>query len=393
MAARRARPRLARAARRRRRWRSGWRSTRASSGAAVRAARCTSRSRPSCCTASSASGRPGCGCPPSLKRHEALWILPVGAVASALEHRAARLRAGPVRRRARDRRARERRARHLRLAPRPGPALARRAARTRRRGGCSPCRSCSRCLIGAIALLPMFRGGFVTVIGNGSDAHLAVGTAQFLQKNGPKDVDANQAVDRVPLVWRSKPPIYLSYGAVARVAGKEPYAVIATLAAALLAMAALGFWLLARELLGAGPWGAARGDGARRDEPDRALHRHAPLLQPDVGLHGDALCDRARVVRRAPANARRRAAVRGVPRRRRVRLPARAAGAAVRRDRVRRVRAPAPRAVAAADPAAALEEAAAVDRAAVLCCSCPRCRACSRRRRPRRACSRPATRS
>jgi len=112
-------------------------------------------------------------------------------------------------------------------------------------------------LVGAIALLPMFRGGFVTVIGNGSDAHLAVGTAQFLQHNGPQGVDYDQAVDRVPLVWRSKPPIYLSYGAVARVAGMEPYAVIATLAAALLAMAALGFWLLARELLGAGPWGAA----------------------------------------------------------------------------------------------------------------------------------------
>ena len=112
-------------------------------------------------------------------------------------------------------------------------------------------------LIGAIALLPMFRGGFVTVIGNGSDAHLAVGTAQFLQSNLPAAVDATQPVDRVPLVWRSKPPIYLSYGAVARVAGLEPYAVIATLAAALLAFAALGFWLLARELFGAGPWAAA----------------------------------------------------------------------------------------------------------------------------------------
>ena len=66
-----------------------------------------------------------------------------------------------------------------------------------------------------------------------------------------------EAVDRVPLVWRSKPAIYLAFGAVARIAGMEPYAVIATLSAALLAFAALGFWLLARELLGAGPWGAA----------------------------------------------------------------------------------------------------------------------------------------
>src|ERR1044072_8497765 len=101
----------------------------------------------------------------------------------------------------------------------------------------------------------MFRGGFVTVIGNGSDAHLAVGTAQFLQSNPPNGVDPNEPVDRVPLVWRSKPPIYLAFGAVARVAGMEPYAVIATLQAFLLALGALGFWLLARELLGAGAWG------------------------------------------------------------------------------------------------------------------------------------------
>jgi len=111
-------------------------------------------------------------------------------------------------------------------------------------------------LIALIALLPLFRGGFVTVIGNGSDAHLAVGTAKFLQSNHAGDVDVTEAVDRVPLVWRSKPPIYLTFGAIARVAGMEPYAVIATLSAALLALAALGFWLLARELLGAGAWAA-----------------------------------------------------------------------------------------------------------------------------------------
>ena len=65
----------------------------------------------------------------------------------------------------------------------------------------------------------------------------------------------------MPLVWRSKPPIYLAFGAVARVAGMEPYAVIATLQAALLALGALGFWLLARELLGAGAWAAGAAMG------------------------------------------------------------------------------------------------------------------------------------
>ena len=194
--------------------------------------------------------------PAGLRRHEALWVVPAGAAGTALELALLAYAGVP-------------------FDPALGIVLVGSVALAiyawRRDPGLrsryAPADAASwrtiavplvlACLIGAIALLPMFRGGFVTVIGNGSDAHLAVGTAQFLQKNGPRDVDASQAVDRVPLVWRSKPPIYLAFGAVARVAGLPPYAVIATLSAALLALAALGFWLLARELLGAGPWGAA----------------------------------------------------------------------------------------------------------------------------------------
>lgn len=116
-------------------------------------------------------------------------------------------------------------------------------------------------LIGAVMLTPMFRGGFATVIGNGSDAHLAVGTAQFLQNHAPREEATEEPVDRVPFVWNSKPPIYLAFGAVASVAGLPPYAVIATLAAALMAGAALGFWLLARHVLDATEWGAAAAMG------------------------------------------------------------------------------------------------------------------------------------
>ena len=212
--------------------------------------------------------------PAPLRRHEILWVLPVGAVGSALELALLVYAKVPF---------------DVALGIMLAASLALCAYAWRRDPGlhsrsAPPDRASWRMLavplvlallIGAIALLPMFRGGFVTVIGNGSDAHLAVGTAQFLQKNGPKEVDYTQAVDRVPLVWRSKPPIYLSYGAVARIAGKEPYAVIATLAAALLAMAALGFWLLTRELLGAGPWaaGAAMGlVGMNRIELFTAMH-------------------------------------------------------------------------------------------------------------------------
>ena len=67
-------------------------------------------------------------------------------------------------------------------------------------------------LLICVALVPMFRGGFVTVIGNGSDAHLAVGTATFLQNHHPNSAAPEEPVDRVPLVWRSKPPIYLAFG-------------------------------------------------------------------------------------------------------------------------------------------------------------------------------------
>lgn len=215
--------------------------------------------------------------PAGLRRHELLWILPVGAVATALELAVLAYAFVPF---------------DVALAAvlAGGVALAVHAWR-RHPGlpvagwaaGDGEWASWRRllvplylaALIGAIALIPMFRGGFVTVIGNGSDAHLAVGTARFLQSHHPTDVDPAEPVDRVPLVWRSKPPIYLAFGAVARLAGMEPYAVIATLQAALLALAALGFWLLARELLGAGPWaaGAAMGlVGLNRIELFTGMH-------------------------------------------------------------------------------------------------------------------------
>jgi hypothetical protein len=201
--------------------------------------------------------------PAGLRRHELLWVLPVGAVATALELALLAYAFVPF-------------DAALALVLIGGMALA--VYAWRRDPGlpvaCSAAQAGQRAswrrllvplylaaLIGAVALVPMFRGGFVTVIGNGSDAHLAVGTAKFLQSHHPTDVAPAEPVDRVPLVWRSKPPIYLAFGAVARVAGMEPYAVIATLQAALLALAALGFWLLARELLGGGPWAAAAAMG------------------------------------------------------------------------------------------------------------------------------------
>ena len=107
-------------------------------------------------------------------------------------------------------------------------------------------------LLMAVALIPLFRSGFATVIGEGSDAHMAAGTAEFLRHNKPLGVDASLPVDQVWLPWRSKQAIYYAFGGVATIAGMETWQVLSTLAAFLLALAGVGMYLLAREMLGAG---------------------------------------------------------------------------------------------------------------------------------------------
>lgn len=111
-------------------------------------------------------------------------------------------------------------------------------------------------LLIAIALIPLLRAGFATVEGQGQDAHLAVGTAIFLKHHYPTSDAIEEPVDRVPLVWRSKQPIYYTLAAVSTLSGLEVYETISTLAALLLGMAAVGFFLFARELLRAPPWAA-----------------------------------------------------------------------------------------------------------------------------------------
>ena len=336
--------------------------------------------------------------PAGLRRHELLWVLPVGAVATGARAGAARLRLRPVRRRAR----RSCSPAASRSASTPGGATpgcrsrVRRAAGVASRGARCSCRCTSRVLIGAIALLPMFRGGFVTVIGNGSDAHLAVGTAEFLQDHHPKRGRSRASRSTACRSCGAPSRRSTSRSAPSRgVAGMEPYAVIATLAAALLALAALGFWLLARELLGAGAWAAGAAMGLVGLNRIDAVHRHAPVLQPDVGLHGD--CRSRSCWRGTSCAARSRggaAAVRGVPRRARVRLSAGAADpAASPRSSSGPSSAAAQRALAAAPPAAAQQAPPAVDRAAVPAAAAAAAGRAREGRRCRRACSRPATRS
>jgi len=111
-------------------------------------------------------------------------------------------------------------------------------------------------LIAAVALIPTFRSGLATVTGFGSDAHQVTGSATLLQREYPTAVAPELPVDRVPLTWRSKYPIYYALAAVSSVAGLEPWQALMTVSALLLAVAATGFFLLARSMLGA-PAGVA----------------------------------------------------------------------------------------------------------------------------------------
>ena len=100
---------------------------------------------------------------------------------------------------------------------------------------------------------PLFRAdSFATVTGNNGDAHLAAGAAVFLQHSYPSGLDAELPVDRMPGAWRSKYPIYYSLAAVSTLSGLDPPEAFVTLGALLVALTGLGFYLLARHMLGAG---------------------------------------------------------------------------------------------------------------------------------------------
>ena len=190
--------------------------------------------------------------PAGLRRYEALWVLPVGACAVALCETVLGFAYVPF---------------HVNLAITIAAGVAVAVVAWRRggtggqvlipaglRGAAWP--AYVAVLLAAVALIPLFRAGFATVEGEGQDAHLAVGTAQFLQHHHPTAVAISEPVDKVPLVWRSKQPIYYALGSVASLSGLEPYQAISTVAAVMLALTAIGFFVLARELLGAAVWAA-----------------------------------------------------------------------------------------------------------------------------------------
>jgi hypothetical protein len=109
-------------------------------------------------------------------------------------------------------------------------------------------------IVGLVSLIPVFRSGFATVPGQNGDAVLVVGTAVLLEHAPPTATRTDLPINRIPLEWRSKYPIYYPLAAVSTLAGQDPIAAFATVVALMLAITSLGWFLFARYLLRAPPW-------------------------------------------------------------------------------------------------------------------------------------------
>ncbi|MEA2160541.1 MAG: hypothetical protein QOD66_2921 [Solirubrobacteraceae bacterium] len=109
-------------------------------------------------------------------------------------------------------------------------------------------------MVGLISLVPIFRSGFATVPGQNGDAIMVVGTAVLLEHAPPTATREDLPISHIPLEWRSKYPIYYPLAAVSTLAGQDPIQAFATLAALILALTTLGFFLFARYVLRAPFW-------------------------------------------------------------------------------------------------------------------------------------------
>jgi hypothetical protein len=182
--------------------------------------------------------------PPALRQRELLWVLPVGAGISGLALTALGFVGVPFQV-------------NLGVVLAAGLGVTVFALRRRGLGPRPPLEVLGSgylaAIVVAICIVPMAALGYVTITGTGSDAHMAAGTAQFLQHSYPTSVNVHEPINRMPLTWRSKYPIYYAYGAIAEISGLPTWQVLVALEGVMLALAALGVYLLARETLGAGP--------------------------------------------------------------------------------------------------------------------------------------------
>jgi hypothetical protein len=183
--------------------------------------------------------------PASLRAHEWLWVLPVGACAAAFALMLLGFVGVPM----------------LLSVPLVLVAGAVGSVREVRRDGW-PARPDATvvwvaylgAVVLALAVMPMLlKLHYLSVTGVGSDAHMAAGTANFLQHSYPLSTAAEQPIDRMPALWRSKFPIYYALGGVAQLSGLESWQVMVPLMALLLALTLAGMFLVARDMLGAAP--------------------------------------------------------------------------------------------------------------------------------------------
>jgi hypothetical protein len=107
--------------------------------------------------------------------------------------------------------------------------------------------------VGVMAIMPALRAGFPTVQGSNGDAILAVGTADFLSHAPPTEVRPELGLDRVPILWRSKLPIYYGLAGITALAGQDEITAFSSTGGVVLGMFALGLFLFAFHALRAPP--------------------------------------------------------------------------------------------------------------------------------------------
>ena len=108
--------------------------------------------------------------------------------------------------------------------------------------------------VALISLIPIFRSGFETIPGQNGDAILVAGSAVLVEHAPPTATRNDLPINRIPLQWRSKYPIYYALAAVATLAGQTPIQAFATVSALILAATALGLFLFALYAVRAPPW-------------------------------------------------------------------------------------------------------------------------------------------
>ncbi len=181
--------------------------------------------------------------PAILRRYELLWVLPTGACTSGLVLTVLGFAAVPY---------------HVSLVITllAGAGVALYAVRSRGWPELPAARLAWPVFLAfvvlCVALVPMvFHQHYAAPVGTGSDAHVAAGAGNLLKHTYPTSVDITQPINQMPPTWKSKFPIYYALAGVSSLSGIDTWQVLAPLAAALLAMAAIGFFLVAREVLAA----------------------------------------------------------------------------------------------------------------------------------------------